>query len=322
VPVLEAHNLVKVYNGVRALDGLTFEVREGEVFGFLGPNGAGKSTAIRILTTLTRPTAGSARVAGWDLLRRPRKVRQSIGYVAQEVGLDHYSTGRENLILFGRLYRLTPQEARRRAAELLELMELEDAADRLVVTYSGGMKKRLDIATGLVHRPRLLFLDEPTTGLDPYSRVRVWDYIRRLNREEGITIFLTTHYLEEADRLAHRVAILDRGRIVAEGAPDALKDAVGGDVVQMEIEEREPPAANRLAAVLAGLPGVKRVMAGDGNVRIVAERGPEAVPLLFRQAEAAGFRVRAVTLARPSLDDVFFHHTGRTLAEAHGACDT
>ena len=321
MPVLEAHNLVKVYNGVRALDGLTFEVREGEIFGFLGPNGAGKSTAIRILTTLTRPTAGTARVAGWDILRRPRQVRESIGYVPQEVSLDHYSTGRENLVLFGRLYRLTPQEARRRAAQLLELMELEDAADRLVVTYSGGMKKRLDIATGLVHRPRLLFLDEPTTGLDPYSRVRVWDYIRRLNREEGITIFLTTHYLEEADRLAHRVAILDRGRIVAEGAPDALKDAVGGDVVQMEIDA-EPAAAAGLEAALAALPGVKRVHVGEQRVRVVTVRGPEAVPLLFRQAEAAGFRVRAVTLARPSLDDVFSHHTGRTLAEARGACDT
>ncbi|MGQ9498594.1 MAG: ATP-binding cassette domain-containing protein [Desulfotomaculales bacterium] len=315
MPVLEAHNLVKVYNGVRALDGLTFEVQEGEVFGFLGPNGAGKSTAIRILTTLTRPTAGTARVAGWDILRRPRQVRQSIGYVPQEVSLDHYSTGRENLVLFGRLYRLTPREARRRAAELLALMELEDAADRLVVTYSGGMKKRLDIATGLVHRPRLLFLDEPTTGLDPYSRVRVWDYIRRLNREEGITIFLTTHYLEEADRLAHRVAILDRGRIVAEGAPDALKDAVGGDVVQMEIDA-EPAAAAGLEAALAALPGVRRVHVGERHVRVVTVRGPEAVPALFRRAEGAGFTVRAVTVARPSLDDVFFYHTGRTMAEA------
>lgn len=315
MPVLEARDLVKVYNGVRALDGLTFEVQEGEIFGFLGPNGAGKSTAIRILTTLTRPTGGSVRVAGWDLLRHPQKIRASIGYVAQEVGLDHYSTGRENLVLFGRLYHLSPCEARRRADELLEFMELADAADRLVATYSGGMKKRLDIATGLVHRPRLLFLDEPTTGLDPYSRARVWEYIRRLNRDEGVTIFLTTHYLEEADRLAHRVCILDRGRIVAQGSPDALKDAVGGDVVQMEINDGGTET-KRLTATLATLPGIKRVTAGGSRVRIVTERGPEAVPLLFRQAEAEGFVVRAVTIARPSLDDVFFYHTGRTLTEA------
>ena len=240
---IEAHGLVKTYPGdVRALDGLDLAVAAGTVFGLLGPNGAGKSTTVRILTTLSRPDAGSARVAGHDVLAEPVRVRHAIGVVGQKHGVDGDATGRENLVIQGEFYGITGAALRRRVAESLERFGLADAADRRVKTYSGGMQRRLDVAMGLIHRPQVLFLDEPTTGLDPEARAQMWAEIERLSREEGMTILLTTHYLEEADRLASQLAIVDRGRIVAGGTPDGLKSELHGDTIQVELADGDGPA--------------------------------------------------------------------------------
>ncbi|HYL05149.1 MAG TPA: ATP-binding cassette domain-containing protein, partial [Thermoanaerobaculia bacterium] len=241
-PAIEVRDLRKVYaGGVVALDGVSFAVAAGEVFALLGPNGAGKSSTVRILATLSASTAGAAFVDGIDVAARPREVRQRIGYVAQASGVDPTATGRENLTLQGQLYRMPAAALRARVAELLELFDLEAAADRAANTYSGGMKRRLDVAMGLVHRPAVLFLDEPTTGLDPESRSVMWDEVRGLARQ-GLTLLLTTHYLEEADQLAQRLVILDGGRVVAAGTPDALKAGLRGDRVSVELAERGPVA--------------------------------------------------------------------------------
>jgi ABC-2 type transport system ATP-binding protein len=234
IDAIEVEDLRKTYaGGVEALRGVSFDVRPGEVFALLGPNGAGKSTTVRILTTLSAPTAGRARVAGFDVVRQPREVRRRIGSVAQSSGVDLTATGRENLTLQGRLFRLPPADLRSRAAELLHLFQLEAAADRPAATYSGGMKRRLDVAMGLIHRPEVLFLDEPTTGLDPESRAVMWKEVRRL-AAEGLTLLLTTHYLEEADQLAQRIAIVDGGRIVATGTPAELKREIPGEAVTLD----------------------------------------------------------------------------------------
>ena len=240
---IEANDLIKTYPpDVRALDGLSLAVRSGTIFGLLGPNGAGKSTTVRILTTLSRPDAGDARVAGLDVLAEPVRVRHAIGVVGQKHGLDPEATGRENLVLQGELYGITGRELRRRAAESLERFGLADAADRQAKTYSGGMQRRLDVAMGLIHRPQVLFLDEPTTGLDPEARADMWREIERLAREEQMTILLTTHYLEEADRLASQLAIVDRGRIVAEGTPHELKSELEGDTIHVELVDGDGEA--------------------------------------------------------------------------------
>ena len=243
---IEADGLAKRYGDVQALDGVDLHVEAGTVFGLLGPNGAGKSTTVRILTTLSRPDAGSARVAGYDALTQPVAVRRAIGVVGQKHGSDPEATGRENLVLQGELYGISDVKAR--AAEMLERFGLADAADRQVKTYSGGMERRLDVALGLIHRPQVLFLDEPTTGLDPEARAELWAEIERLAREERMTILLTTHYLEEADRLASQLAIVDRGRIVARGTPDELKAELQGDTVQVELTEPDLAAAHRTRA--------------------------------------------------------------------------
>ena len=255
---IEARDLVKTYpKGVRALDGLGFAVEAGTVFGLLGPNGAGKSTTVKILTTLTRPDAGQASVAGIDVLARPDRVRRAIGLVAQRSGVDLEATGRENLTLQGQVYGLRGPELRRRVEELLERFGLAEAAGRVTRGYSGGMQRRLDIAMGLIHRPRVLFLDEPTTGLDPEVRADMWAEIAHLSGSEGLTILLTTHYLEEADRLAGRLAIVDHDRVVAEGSPDALKGELRGDAIQVELGD--PQADGQAAAALDRVPGVWEV---------------------------------------------------------------
>src|SRR4051794_33921268 len=251
---IEADQLTKTYPpDVRALDGLSLAVRSGTIFGLLGPNGAGKSTTVRILTTLSRPDGGSARVAGIDVLADPVRVRHAIGVVGQKHGLDPEATGRENLVLQGELYGITGRELRRRAAEALERFGLADAADRQAKTYSGGMQRRLDVAMGLIHRPQVLFLDEPTTGLDPEARADMWHEIERLAREEQMTILLTTHYLEEADRLASQLAIVDRGRIVARGTPDELKGELRGDAVQVELSSEDGAVARTALERVGGL---------------------------------------------------------------------
>ena len=312
---IEAQGLVKTYpGGVRALDGLGFAVQAGTVFGLLGPNGAGKTTTVKILTTLSRPDAGRARVAGLDVLRQPDQVRRLIGVVAQHSGVDREATGRENLTLQGLVHGLRGRELRRRVAGLLERFGLAEAADRVVGGYSGGMQRRLDIALGLVHRPQVLFLDEPTTGLDPEVRADLWEEIARLATGEGLTILLTTHYLEEADRLASRLAIVDHGRIVVEGTPDGLKRELRGDAVQVELAEPEPDA--RVSGALDRLDTGREVTLEGRSLRARSDSGATAVPSVLAALELAGVKVASVTVARPSLDDVYLRYTGRAFGEA------
>ena len=316
MPILECRDLRKTFpGGVEAVCGVSFEIAEGEVFGLLGPNGAGKTTTMRMLGTLLSPTSGTATVAGHDVAREPAAVRRRIGFALQEAGLAKYSTGREHLHLMGRLYGLPRAESRSRADELLELFELEDAADRLVRTYSGGMRRRIDLACGLVHRPKLLFLDEPTTGVDPASRAALWSELGRL-RESGVSLFLTTHYLEEADRLCERLAIVDRGIIVAEGTPDELKAGIGADVVTVTVDSSEVVAAR------AALEALGRLRSPEPeSVAIEATDGAGAVVGVVERLGAAGIRPRTVTVSRPTLDDVFLLHTGATIEGREGEGD-
>ncbi len=312
MPAIVVDSLEKRYGDVRALDGVSFSVDEGEVFGLLGPNGAGKTTTVRVLATLTRADAGRAEVAGHDVRREPGEVRRSIGYVPQESGVDTYGTGRENLMLQGRVQGLGGVPLRRRVDQLLELTGLADAADRIVRGYSGGMKRRLDIALGLVHSPRVLFLDEPTTGLDPEARAALWDELGKLARLETLTILLTTHYLEEADQLADRLAIVSRGKIVVEGTPEELKRTLRGEAVTVELVDgagRDP------VAVAKTLDGVHEASLDGRVLRTRVESGARAIPAILSALESAGVAVESVTSHRPSLDDVYLHYTGRSFAE-------
>ena len=301
--------LEKTYGkDVRALDGMTFSIPEGQVFGLLGPNGAGKSTTVRILVTLTRPDGGTATVAGHDVARKPDAVRRAIGYVPQASGVDREATGRENLVLQGRLQGMRKADTDHRAGELLELFSLDEKANALVRTYSGGQKRRLDVAMGLMHRPQVLFLDEPTTGLDPEARAAMWDELARLAVAEQLTILLTTHYLEEADRLAERVAIVSRGKVVVEGAPDALKRDLRGELVTVDLGSS---ASDGAAKVVEALPGIDDVLAEGQRLFARVDQGAQAVPAILGALDGAGFPVAAVTVSRPSLDDVYLHYTGR-----------
>jgi ABC-2 type transport system ATP-binding protein len=318
VKTIEASNLRKTYGGVRALDGLSFAVEAGTIFGLLGPNGAGKSTAVKILTTLSLADSGEARVAGHDVVREAERVRHSIGVVGQKPGLDPEATGRENLEMQAELYGLAGAVRRRRVGELIERLGLTDAAGRLAKTYSGGMQRRLDVALGLVHRPEVLFLDEPTTGLDPEARAELWREIERLVAEEEMTILLTTHYLEEADRLAAELAIVDRGRIVAQGSPEALKSGLRGDTVQVELVEL---ANGDAAAAFSQVAGVSE-LAADGRVlRARAADGAAAIPSLINALEERGLAVASATIGRPSLDDVYLRHAGRSFQQADRETD-
>jgi ABC-2 type transport system ATP-binding protein len=320
---IEAHQLVKTYaahgkkQGIRALDGLDISVPRGMIYGLLGPNGAGKSTAVKILTSLARPDEGSARVEGIDVLARPGQVRHVIGVVAQRSGADPTATGRENLMLQGRLYGLRGASVRARADQLLDHFGLAEAAGRLVRTYSGGMQRRLDVALGLIHRPAVLFLDEPTTGLDPESRSAMWQEIARLAGGEGMTVLLTTHYLEEADRLASQLAIVDRGRVVATGTPDGLKGRLRGDAVQVELPADADPSLVR--AVLGSLPQVRDVVIAGRNVSARSDDGAAAVPVVLGALQRAGINAASVAVARPSLDDVYLRHTGRRYSESEAS---
>ena len=306
--------------GVRALDGVSFSVREAEVFALLGPNGAGKSTTVRVLATLVKPDAGRATVAGHDVEAEPGAVRRSIGYVPQQSGVDREATGRENLMLQGRVHGVSRGQLRRRVDDLLELLGLTDAADRIVGTYSGGMKRRLDIALGLVHRPAVLFLDEPTTGLDPEARSTMWEELERLARQETLTILLTTHYLEEADQLADRLAIVSRGKVVVEGIPDGLKRSLRGDAVTVELADGRGSEADAIVRSLAAVHDAKL----EGRVlRTRVENGGTAVPGILSALEGRGIAVSSVTMSRPTLDDVYLHFTGRDFRaeDEEGATD-
>ena len=318
VPVIEVDDLVKVFGGgekaTRAVDGISFRVAAGELFGFLGPNGAGKTTTIRILATLLRATSGMARVAGIDVTEDPAEVRRRLGLAMQTSTLDAFSTGRETLELAGRMHRMPGDEIKRRTDELLELMGLTEVAGKLTGQYSGGMKRRLDLAAALVHRPQLLILDEPTEGLDPQSRTALWEELERISGA-GTTMLLTTHYMEEADRLCSRLAIIDEGRIQVGGAPGELKRGVGGDtiVLQLDAEDGDGSEAH-VAAVrqhLAGLVEGETVMAHPSGVSLVVPNASEAIPGVLRRLEGNELRITGLQMSQPSLDDVFMKYTGR-----------
>jgi ABC-2 type transport system ATP-binding protein len=314
VEAIEAEQLVKTYpGGVRALDGLSLAVPSGTVFGLLGPNGAGKTTAVKILTTLARADSGTAHVAGYDVSREAAQVRREIGVVQQKHGVDIALTGRENLRLQGRVFGMSGPELEKRAQHLLDQVGLADAADRVTRGYSGGMQRRLDIAMALVHWPRVLFLDEPTTGLDPEVRVAMWQEIERLRGDEGLTILLSTHYLEEADRLASNLAIVDHGKVVAAGTPEALKGELLGDSVYVELARDEPDGA---VGAIKALDGVREVTIDGRMLRARVEQGARAVPLVLQALEARGLAAESVTVSRPSLDDVYLQYTGRSFDEA------
>jgi ABC-2 type transport system ATP-binding protein len=311
VDAIVVDDLRKHYGDVRALEGVAFSVRAGEVFGLLGPNGAGKSTTVKVLATLTKPDSGRAEVAGHDVGREPNAVRRAIGYVPQSSGVDRDATGRENLMLQGRVQGMSGRALETRVAELLELLGLKEAADRVVRGYSGGMKRRLDVGLGLVHRPQVLFLDEPTTGLDPEARASMWDELERLAEGESLTILLTTHYMEEADELADRLAIVSRGRVVVEGTPEELKQSLRGEAVEVELGDGRTAEAE---AVVVALEGVLEASIDGRRLRSRVASGARAIPSILSALEAKGIGVEAVTTHRPSLDDVYLHYTGREFA--------
>jgi ABC-2 type transport system ATP-binding protein len=317
-PIIEVRDLVKVYGSgdkaTRAVDGITFAVAPGELFGFLGPNGAGKTTTIRVLATLLRATSGTARVAGIDVAEHPAEVRRRLGLAMQAVTLDAFSTGRETLELAGRMHRMPSAEIKQRTNELLELMGLAEVATKLTGQYSGGMKRRLDLAAALVHRPQLLILDEPTEGLDPQSRTALWEELERISRS-GTTMLLTTHYMEEADRLCTRLAIIDNGKIEVEGAPADLKRGIGADTVVLQLDGADGVAEDgRVAQIrqrLEGLVEADAVAPHPAGVSLMVPNANEAIPALLRRLDGNGVQITGLQMSQPSLDDVFMKYTGR-----------
>lgn len=307
--------LAKTYpNGMLALRGIDIRVPAGTVFALLGPNGAGKSTTVKILTTLSRPTGGRAEVWGYDVVKQADQVRRHIGVVGQASGADPQLTGRENLRLQGRLYGLRGRMLRRRADELLERFGLSDAAQRVVEGYSGGMQRRLDIAMSLIHTPDVLFLDEPTTGLDPEVRTEMWHEIARLAREQGLTVLLTTHYLEEADQLSDQIAIVDQGQVVVEGTAAALKSELEGDALYIELASDE--STGRLQPLIGGLDGVREVSVNGSLLQARVDNGAAAVPRVLHALDTRGLAVSSVRVATPTLDDVYLRYTGRRFEAA------
>jgi len=318
--IIEARGLARDFTSrkrtVHAVRGVDLTVEEGEIFGFLGPNGAGKTTTLRMLTTLLRPTAGTATVAGADLLRDPVGVRRRIGFVPQAIGQTMGGTSDNSLVIEelldqGTAYRVGREETRRRAAALIQQLDLSGLDQRFVKTLSGGQRRRLEIALGLVHQPAVVFLDEPTTGLDPQSRSNMWEHIRRVRSELGTTVFLTTHYLDEADALCDRLFVIDHGEIVAAGTPDELKRQVSGDVVTLQVNG----ATEAARALLAAQPIVREVSVVDEALRLTVGHGEEALPILLRVLDGAGITMSAISLSRPTLDDVFLTMTGRSLRD-------
>ncbi|MGD0172473.1 MAG: ATP-binding cassette domain-containing protein [Halobacteriota archaeon] len=313
VNAVETRDLVKRYEDVEAIKGITLDIEEGEFFGFLGPNGAGKSTTIKVLTTLLRKTSGSVTIEGFDIDKDAREIRKVIGVQSQETILDGDLTGRENLTLQGHLQRLHGSALKKRVDELLTLVELSDVADKRAAHYSGGMKKRLDLASTLVHKPRVLFLDEPTTGLDPQSRIAMWEYLETLNRDEGVTIFLTTQQMEEADMLCQRLAILDHGEIVVSGSPVELKHQLGGDTITMSFANGDGRVKDRSKRIVSGVQGVTKVLDIETGLAAYAKNASALVPDIVRLFDENEIRLTSINVASASLDDVFLQHTGRRI---------
>ena len=309
--IIKVEHLSRSFGNLKAVGDISFEVKEGEIFGFLGPNGAGKTTTINMLTTLLKPTSGGAIVAGYDLFKDANEVRRNVGVVPQEYTSDEEMTGYQNIILCADLYGIPRSESKPHAMELLTLVELEKASDRKVSTYSGGMRRRLELACGLINYPKLLFLDEPTLGLDVQTRTVVWKYIKALKEEYGMTLFMTTHYLEEADSLCDRIAIVDKGHLIKIGTPDELKESVGGDVIVVGLKEAEPDISNDIAQVTF----VKDVKKTGNSYRIKADHGEDASPQIMDLVRSKGLHVTKISLTRPTLDEAYLELTGRTLRE-------
>ncbi|WP_292463436.1 ATP-binding cassette domain-containing protein [Methanolobus sp.] len=313
---IHTERITKQYDNLMAVDNIDITVEKGELFGLLGPNGAGKSTLISMLSTMLRPTSGKATVWGYDISRNPTKVRQSIGVVFQETTLDQKLTGRENLDLHGRLYGLNKKQRSERMKEVLELVELSKWENEIVQKYSGGMMRRLEIARGLMHYPNLLFLDEPTIGLDPQTRNHIWEYIRELNRDKNITMVLTTHYMEEADKLCNRIAIIDHGRIITIGTPHELKSSLGGDIITLGLTSEAN--ARALVGQFSTRPGVNTISTSENVVRITAANGEREIPDILGTTAQLGLTIESVNLHKPTLDDVFLHYTGKGIREGEG----
>lgn len=315
---VETKSLSKIYGtGIKAVDEISIKVNDGEIFGFLGPNGAGKSTTIMILTTLLKPTSGSAFVAGFDVVTQAKKVRQNIGYVQQDSTVDEYLTGRENLLLQAKLNHIEKNSIQNRVDEILDLVELSDRQHDSVISYSGGMRKRLDIAGGLLHRPKVLFLDEPTLGLDIQTRYKIWEYIKKIHTEYGMSIFLTTHYMEEADRLCDNISIIDYGKIKVTDSPQSLKSALGNDVIIFSVE----PSTNlpHLFDEIQKNPLVKDLKVDGNEVTVFSSSGNQFMPKIFEISSSLGIKIESISLTRPSLDDVFLSYTGRELRDENGS---
>lgn len=316
--MIDVRDLTKVFNGTnRAVDGVSFTVSEGEVFGFLGPNGAGKSTTINMLTTLMKPTSGTATVCGYDIVHQSQDVRRSIGVVPQEYTADEDLTGYENVMLCADFYGIPHEVSKPRAQELIDLVELTDAAKRKVDTYSGGMRRRLELACGLVSRPRLLFLDEPTLGLDVQTRVAVWNYVKKLKEEYDMTLFMTTHYLEEADSTCDRISIIDRGKILKTDSPSDLKASLGGDIIEISVKEGEQD----ISPLISQIGHVREVKKQDSTYRVKAELGEEVAPAIIDLVRTRGFHVTKISLTKPTMDEVYLEYTGRSLREEQASSE-
>lgn len=311
---IQTKNLTKIYkSGVVAVDEISFDVEDGEIFGFLGPNGAGKSTTMMILTTLLKPSGGQAFVAGYNVSTQQKNVRANIGYVQQDITVDEYLTGRENLLLHARLNHIQKDQIKSRIDELLSLVELDDKADDAAITYSGGMRKRLEIAGGLLHRPKVLFLDEPTVGLDIQTRQKIWEYIKKIHDEYKMTIFLTTHYMEEADRLCGRIGIIDHGRIQTIDAPSNLKNALGGGIISLTIDNNSSKA--ELVSKIKQIEFVKDATMADDKITVFSAKGTEVAPMIFSLSASLGITIKSVSITQPTLDDVFLSFTGHELRD-------
>jgi len=312
--ILNIQKLTKSFDGkTNVVDDVSFNVSEGEIFGFLGPNGAGKSTTINMLTTILRPTAGNATVCGHDLIKEQNAVRSSIGVVPQDSTADEDLTGIENVLLCADFYGIPRKVSKLRAQELLNLVELWKYAGKKVSTYSGGMKRRLELASGLINRPRLLFLDEPTLGLDVQARAAVWDYIRTLKEEFHMTLFMTTHYLDEADNLCDRIALIDHGKILTIGSPRELKESIGGDIIEVQVQD----GVADLSPAIRAIPNVVDVRRTDSDYRIKTLLGEETAPSVMEALRLAGAKVTKISIAKPSLDQVYLEYTGRSIREEH-----